>query len=100
MKASHGKKQQAIFTVECRVSRGMFTRERGILVSLIDGSTVFALVDRRHVSVEKEPVDGQDVPGKVTVHLINRSKKSAIVDLPEPGITVGPRIEVSTELLG
>ena len=100
MKAPKTKKQRVEFTIACRVSRGMFAGERGILVSLIDGSTVFALVDKSHVSVEKDPMDGQDVPGKVRVHLIDRRGESAIVDLPEPGMTLGPRIEVSAELLG
>lgn len=86
-------------TISCKVSPGMFSNERGVTVELPDGRRVSAFVDKRHVSVREEPKPGREVEGRVRVTVIEVKKDSAIVDLPQPGLTEGPRLKVPKELL-
>jgi hypothetical protein len=78
--------------ISCLVSLGMFENEREIRVDLPDGRIISALVDRRHVIVEQEPGPGREVPGYVRVSVVGFQRNIAVVDLPQPGITQGPRL--------
>lgn len=86
-------------TVSCKVSLGMFSTERGVIVELPDGRKVSAIVDRRHVIVDKDPQPGSEVEGRVKVFIVEPRKDSIIVDLPQPGLAKGPRLEVPKTFL-
>ena len=86
-------------TVDCEVTPGMFSNERGVTVKTLDGRQVFALVHRRHVIIDQEPASGSEVPGRVKVALVSVGKDSALVDLPQPTITQGPRVKVAVSSL-
>ena len=86
-------------TIRCLVSTGMFSTERGVSIHLPDGRNIEAFVDRRHVIVVKEPTPGRQVEGHLKVNVVERQKKTVIVDLPEPAITVGPRLRIPTDFL-
>jgi len=86
-------------TLACKVSRGMFSTERGVTIDLPGGRRVAAFVDARNVIVSQEPEPGAEVPGRVRVSLVETKKDSAIVDLPEPGLVAGPRLTVPKGML-
>lgn len=88
----NGRKTEA--SLPCKVSTGMFTSERGILVELPDGRRVSALVDKVHVRVDHEPTPGDEVPGRVHVDIVEVRKDDVIVDLPQGGFSDGPRLKV------
>lgn len=77
----------------------MFSSERGVLVELPDGRKVTALVDKRHVIVDKDPQPGGEVEGRVKVFIVEQKRDSVIVDLPQPGLTEGPRLKVPKTFL-
>ncbi len=82
-------------TIRCTASLGMFTSEREIRVDLADGRKVSALVDKRDVIVEQDPPPGGEVNGRVKVAVVAAAGKNAvIVDLPQGGLTEGPRVTV------
>jgi len=83
----------------CKVTVGMFSTERGVVVELPDGRRVSALVDERSVIVSQEPRPGGEVPGRVRVSVIELEENSAIVDLPQAGFTEGPRLRVPRAFL-
>ena len=93
------KKREVEITMSCKVSRGMFSSERGVHVRLPDGREVSALVDKRHVIVERDPRPGSEVSGRVKVDVVKVGKDSVIVDLPQPGIAAGPRLKVPKSFL-
>jgi hypothetical protein len=86
-------------TISCKVSLGMFSNERGVLVELPDGRKISALVDKRHVIVDEDPKPGAEVEGRVKVSVVEPKKDSIIVDLPQPGLTEGPRLKVPKTFL-
>lgn len=85
--------------LRCKVSRGMFSTERGVLVELPGGRKVSALVDKRSVLVSRDPRTGEEVEGRVKVSVLETKKDSALVDLPQPGLTEGPRLRVPKTLI-
>ena len=86
-------------SINCLVSLGMFSDERTILIDLLNHDMAVAFVDKRHVVAKAEPEPGKSVPGRVKVRLVAKKSNSAIVDLPQPTLTSGPRIEVPVGLL-
>ena len=82
-------------TLRCKVSPGMFSSERGVIIELQDGRKVAAFIDKRHVRVDQEPQSGREVDGYVKVSIVEIGKDFVIVDLPQPGLTDGPRLKVS-----
>jgi hypothetical protein len=83
-------------TISCKVALGMFPSEREVIVELADGRQMSALADKRDVIVEKDPALGSEVPGRVKVSIVEPAGKDAvIVDLPQPGLTEGPRVKVA-----
>jgi hypothetical protein len=80
--------------IDCTVSAGTFADERSIVVNLPNGQSVLAFVDKSQVLVERDPKDGEEVNGRLRVYVVSKMKDKAIIDLPEAGIAVGPRVEV------
>ncbi|MEW6296851.1 MAG: hypothetical protein AB1671_03810 [Thermodesulfobacteriota bacterium] len=85
--------------LKCKVSQGMFSHERGVLVELPDGRRVSALVDKNSVQVTRDPRAGEEVEGRVKVSVLETKKDSALVDLPQPGLAEGPRLRVPKGLI-
>lgn len=94
-----GKPTKTETSIRCKVSQGMFSSERGVLVELPDGRKMTAFVDKCDVLVDRDPVAGEEVRGRVKVAVIEEKKDSVIVDLPQPTITGGPRVRVPKVLL-
>lgn len=85
--------------LDCMVSLGMFSSERGVRVEIPNGQSVFALVDRSQVRAQEDPRPGGEVPGHVLVSLISLEDGYAFVDLPQPAIAGGQRIRVPKDRL-
>ncbi|MBI4505274.1 MAG: hypothetical protein HY691_07045 [Chloroflexi bacterium] len=81
-------------TIPCVISRGMFQDERAVIVALPNEAKATFLVDKRHVIPQDDPGPGRQVEGYVKVSIVAEQDDSVIVDLPQPGLTVGPRIAV------
>jgi hypothetical protein len=86
-------------TLSCSVGPGMFSSERAISIDLPDGRKVSAFVDRRNVIPDKDVKPGEEYNGHVKVAVVEVKKDSAIVDLPQPGLTEGPRLKVPKDLI-
>ena len=86
-------------TISCSVSPGMFSTERAISIDLPDGRTVSAFVDRHDVIPDRELGPGEEYRGHVKVALVEVTNNSAIVDLPQPGLTEGPRLMVPKDVI-
>jgi len=85
--------------IKCKVSLGMFSSEREVIVELPDGRMVAALVDKRHVEVAQDPAPGEKVEGRLKVFVVETRKESAIIDLPQPTIVEGLRFEIPRSFL-
>lgn len=83
----------------CRVSQGMFSNEWEVTVELSNGYYVIAFIDKKQVFIKQEPEKGQKVGGKVMVSVVTLKKDTIIVDLPQPTLTKGTRIEISKQLV-
>ena len=92
--------EQAVATLNCKVSLGMFSSERGVQIELPDGRVITALVDKNDVTVDRDPPKGGTVAGKVKVTVVEAAGDSVVVDLPQPAISEGPRLIVPRALLG
>jgi hypothetical protein len=101
--AKGGKVTKKVFkkepTISCSIGPGMFSSERAISIDLPDGRTVSAFVDRRDVIPDKDLRPGEEYRGHVKVSLVEVKKDSAIVDLPQPRLTEGPRLTVPKDLI-
>lgn len=86
-------------TISCSISPGMFSSERAISIDLPDGRKVSAFVDRRDVIPDRDVKPGKEYRGHVRVFLVEFRNDSAIVDLPQPGLTEGPRLKVPKDLI-
>lgn len=92
-------KPTEVTTLSCLVSPGMFSTERAVSVELPDGRKISAFVDKRDVLPHRDLKPGQEVQGYVKVSVVEVGKDSAIVDLPQPGLTEGPRLKVPKTIL-
>ncbi len=92
--------QEQAATIPCRVALGMFSDERGVEITLPDGRKIAALVDKRDVTVEREPEPGQTVPGRLRVSIIEQQDETVWIDLPQPSFSAGQRFQVPRRLLG
>lgn len=77
----------------------MFSTERAISIQLPSGRTVSAFVDRHDVIPDRELKPGEEYQGYVKVSVVEVKNNSAIVDLPQPGLTEGPRLAVPKDLI-
>ncbi len=84
--------------INCEVSLGTFSNERGIAITL-PGRTISAIVDKRDVRVTEDPKPGGRVSGQCRVSVVQVGKREAIIDLPRPTLTEGARIKVPKEFL-
>ncbi|HWP58827.1 MAG TPA: hypothetical protein VNL14_13125 [Candidatus Acidoferrales bacterium] len=85
--------------ISCSVGPGMFSSERAISIDLPDGRKISALVDRRNVIPDRDVKPGEEYNGHVKVAVVEVKKDSAIVDLPQPGFTEGPRLKVPKDFV-
>ena len=85
--------------ISCKVSLGMFSSEREVVIELPDGRRIAALVDKRHVEVERDPEPDEEVEGRLRVMVVETHKDSAVIDLPQPTMTEGTRFEVPRSFL-
>jgi hypothetical protein len=86
-------------SITCKVSRGVFSNERVVLVELPEGRAVTAFVDKRDVIVDRDPAVGEEVGGRLKVEVVETKNDSVLVELPQPSITGGPRVRVPKTLL-
>lgn len=93
------KNSTAINTISCKVSLGLFSDERAVSISLAADKKVSAIINKRQITVDHEPKEGEEVNGRVEVTLVQDNGDSVIVDLPQPGLTEGPRLVVPKSLL-
>jgi hypothetical protein len=95
---SHPKGKE-ITTVNCSISAGMFKSERMVSVEVPGGREVTALVDRRQVIPDREVSPNQEYKGQVKVTVVQVRNNSAIIDLPQPGLTQGTRLVVPKNII-
>jgi hypothetical protein len=93
------KKTTAATAIKCQVSPGMFSTERGVRIKLPDGRTVYTIVDERNVQVNSALRPGTEVEGRLRVSVVEMKGKSAVVYLPQSGLTEGTRITVPKAML-
>jgi|GEM_PF-2880006 len=96
MKKNNDKKE---LMINCKVSAGMFSSERGVTIEIPDGRKFSALVDKSLVSVKEDPQPGQEIWGKVKVYIVEKKGDSVIIDLPQAGLTNGPRLKLLKQYL-
>jgi len=86
-------------TLPCRISRGIFSSERGVRVTLPTGREVCTIVDKEHVHPDQDVPPGQEIEGRVNVRVVELREDSALVDLPQPAVMQGTRIEIPRTML-
>ena len=86
-------------TISCSIGPGMFSSERAISIELPGGRMVSAFVDRHDVIPDRELKPGEEYQGRVKVSLVELKNNSAIVDLPQPGLTQGPRLAIPKDYI-
>jgi hypothetical protein len=92
-------KGKEITTVDCSISAGMFKSERMISVELPGGREITTLVDRHQVIPDREVSPSEEYKGQVKVTVLEVKNNSALIDLPQPGITQGTRLMVPKEII-
>lgn len=70
--------------VSCRIRRGLFSNELGVVVSSTGGEDYSFFTDRAFVQADKQPTEGEEVPGQVRVAVVRmgEGERSALVQLP------------------
>ena len=92
-------KEKEITTVNCSISAGMFKSERMVSVEIPGGHEITALVDRHQVIPDREVSPSEEYKGQVKVTVVQVKNNSAIIDLPQPGLTQGPRLVVPKNII-
>ena len=92
-------KEKDITTVNCSISAGMFKSERMVSVEIPGGHEITALVDRHQVIPDREVSPSEEYKGQVKVTVVQLKNNSAIIDLPQPGLTQGPRLVVPKNII-
>lgn len=84
--------------LRCKVGAGMFGSERSVSFQ-INGHEETAIVDAEDVIVAEPVQPSRVVDGLVRVHLIERGRGQALVDLPSDTFASGMRLIVPESLL-
>jgi len=92
-------KEKEITAVNCSISAGMFKSERMVSVEIPGGHEITALVDRHQVIPDREVSPSEEYKGQVKVTVVQLKNNSAIIDLPQPGLTQGPRLVVPKNII-
>jgi len=92
-------KEKETTTVNCSISAGMFKSERMVSVALPGGHEVTAFVDRHQVIPDREITPSEEYKGQLKVTVVQLKNDSAIIDLPQPGLTQGPRLVVPKKIV-
>lgn len=77
----------------------MFKSERMVSVELPGGHEVTALVDRHQVVPDRELSPNEEYKGQLKVTVVEVKNKSAVIDLPQPGLTQGTRLVVPKNII-
>ena len=77
----------------------MFKSERMVSVELPGGHEVTALVDRHQVIPDRELSPNDEYKGQLKVTVVEVKNKSAVIDLPQPGLTQGTRLVVPKNII-
>ena len=88
--------------VRCRVRRGLFSNEYVVMIETLRDDrreTREFVADSRGVLVDVDPGEGEIVPGKTLVYLIDREASRARVLVPASGGSDASYIYVPIELL-
>ncbi len=93
------KQEPASIGIDCRVTLGLFSTERGIAFLSAGGDTIHAVVDATDVSVSSILKPGREAQGKVRAFIVSEHEDTVVVDLPQPTLTGGPRLEVSRSMI-
>lgn len=92
-------REPATIAIPCTVSTGMFRNERGVVIRIANGQAVTAIVDATDVSVTKAITRDSSAPGKVRAFIVEERKDTVVVDLPQPTLMGGPRLEVARSII-
>ena len=77
----------------------MFKSERMVSVELPGGHEVTALVDRHQVVPDRELSPNEEYKGQLKVTVVEVKNKSAVIDLPQAGLTQGTRLVVPKNII-
>src|SRR6266511_2219228 len=92
-------KGKEITTDSCSISAGMFKGERMVSVELPGGPEITTVVDRNQVIPDREVSPTEEYKAQVKVTVVQVKNNSAIIDLPQPGLTQGTRLVVPREII-
>jgi len=84
--------------VECKILLGVFSDEREAVLKLADGKEISVPVNKSLIRVESEPSEETAGLGRVKVRVIREEADRLLVELPGPGLTQGPRVEIPRDL--
>ena len=90
---------EEVVGIDCDVMPGMFTNERGVRFKLADGTEATVIVSASTVAVKRPFVENQEAPGKLLAYVVEKRKDTLVLDLPQPTLQGGPRVEVSKSLV-
>lgn len=85
--------------IACEVSGGLFSNERCVEVTLPDGTTFSANVDKSQVSYSGDLNVDESVGGLLNVRVVESTPKTVYIDLPGQDIVKGSRVEVPKDFL-
>ena len=89
-------------TIDCKVSPGMFSNERVVVIELPGGEEVSLFVDKDAVQATQDLKPGNRVIGYLNVFIIGESARGSdyvLIALPGAGMNTTSRIEVPEVLL-
>jgi hypothetical protein len=99
MSAADKKAKNQFTVVNCLVALGTFSNERIVTLVMADGKKVTAFVDKRDILVTREPKEGEEVPGKLFISVIESKGNKVLIDLPQATISNGTRLYVAKPTL-
>jgi len=70
-----------------------------VSVELPGGQEITTLVDRHQVIPDRDVSPREEYKGQVKVTVVQVKNNSAIIDLPQPGLTQGARLVVPKKII-
>jgi hypothetical protein len=89
------KKGNNVVYIGVRVFPGVFSDEKAVSIDLPDGRVINAYVNERDVVSEPPSPEAEEgAAGRLKISVVETSRDSAVIDLPQPSLTAGTRFVV------
>lgn len=93
------RRKEPQITMPCKVSASILEDERTLIYQDADENEIVGWADSTEVTTERDPVPGEQVEGRVVVHVVKEEGDRVLVDVPQQVLAGHRRMYIPRDVL-